>query len=62
MEGELAVLVLLHTVDVDVEEVRRVKWAALGLGVELSAEDGTRLVDHTLVARVIQVHKVRLPV
>lgn len=42
----LAVLVLLHTVQVDVEEVGRVEGTALGLGVELSAEDRARLVDH----------------
>lgn len=42
----LAVLVLLHTVQVDVEEVGRVEGTALGLGVELGAEDRARLVDH----------------
>lgn len=47
VEGRLAVLVLLYTVQIDVEEVGRVKRASLRLGVELCAEDGSRLVDHT---------------
>lgn len=57
----LALLVLLDAVQVDIEQVGRVKGTALGLGVELGAENGARLVDHTLVALVIQVHEVRLP-
>lgn len=62
VEHGLAGLVLAHTVNVDVEEVRGVQRTALGLGVELCAEDGARLVDHTLVAGVVQVDKVGLPV
>lgn len=62
MEGSLVVLVLEDTVKVDVEQVRRVERATLGFRVELGAEDGTRLVDHALVARVVQVGEVRLPV
>jgi len=58
----LAVLVLQNAVQVDVEEVGRVERTALGLGMELSAEDRARLVNHTLVALVVQVHEVRLPV
>lgn len=52
---------LQNAVEVDVEQVRRVKRTTLGLGVELGAENGTRLVDHTLVALVVQVDKVGLP-
>lgn len=62
MELGLVVLVAQHAVEVDVEEVRGVKRTSLGLGVELSAEDGARLVDHTLVACVVQVGEVGLPV
>lgn len=50
VETSLAVLVLQHTVQVDIEEVGRVKGTALGLGVELGAEDRARLVDHAFVA------------
>jgi hypothetical protein len=39
-------LVALHVLDVHVEEVGGVHWAALGFGVELGGEDGARLVDH----------------
>lgn len=62
VKRSLASLVLLHTVDVDIEEVRGVERAALGLRVELCAENGAGLVDHTFVAGVVQVDKVGLPV
>lgn len=62
VERQLVVLVLDDAVQVDVEEVRGVQGTALGLGVELGAEDGTSLVDHTLVARIVQVDEVGLPV
>jgi hypothetical protein len=62
VESQLAVLVLLHAVKIDVEEVGRVERATLGFGMELGAEDGARLVNHTLVAGVVQVDEVWLPV
>lgn len=46
VEGHLVVLVLLHAVQINVEEVRRVQRTSLSLRVELGAEDGARLVDH----------------
>lgn len=62
MELGLVVLVAQHAVEVDVKKIRGVERTSLGLGVELGAEDGTGLVDHALVARVVQVGEVRLPV
>ena len=62
VETGLVVLVLENAVQVDVEEVRGVQRTALGLRVELGAEDGARLVDHTLVALVVEVDEVGLPV
>lgn len=47
LEDGLALLVLLHAFEVDVEEVRGVQRASLGLGVELGAEDWSRLMNHT---------------
>lgn len=60
VQRSLSLLVLLHTVDVGVEQVARVERSTLGLGVELGAEDRTVLVDHTLVGRVVQVDEVLL--
>lgn len=47
VEGRLVVLVLLHAIQVDVEEVRRVERTSLSLRVELGAEDRARLVDQS---------------
>ena len=58
----LIVLVLADAVEVDVKEVRRIERPAFRLRVELGAEDGTTLVDDTLVAGVVQVDKKGLPV
>ncbi len=58
----LAVLEQLHVRHVLVEQVGAVHRAALGLGVELSREDGASLVHHTLVASVVEVDKVLLEV
>ena len=46
-KGNLIALVLADTVQIDVEEIGRVKRTALGLGVELSAKDRPSLVDDT---------------
>lgn len=61
-EGGLVVLVLLHALDVLIEEVGRVHGATLGLGMELGAEDRTRGVDETLVGLIVQVGEVLTPV
>jgi len=58
---ELVVLVLCHVLHVLVEEVRRVKRATLGFGMELGTEDGTRVVDQTLVGLVVEVGEVLPP-
>lgn len=60
-EDRLRVLVGLDAVDVLVEQVGRVERAALGLRVELRAEDGAGLVDHALVGAVVEVDEVLLP-
>lgn len=57
----LVVLVLLHVFNVLVEQVRRVKRSALGLGVELRAENRARVVNQSLVRLVIQVGEVLPP-
>jgi len=62
VEANLVVLVLEHAVQVDIEEVGGVQGTTLSLGVELGAENGARLVDHALIALVVQVDEVRLPV
>ena len=61
-ERGLVVLVLLDTLDVLVEEVRRIEWAALGFGMELSAEDGAGVVDETFIGLVVQVGEVLPPI
>lgn len=58
----LAVLCELHVLEILLEEVRAVHGAALGLRVELRGEDGTGLVDHALVAAVVEVDEVLLEV
>lgn len=60
MKRLLCLLVLPDAVDVSIEEVARVERASLGLGVELSAEDGAVLVDHSFVGRVVEVDEVLL--
>jgi hypothetical protein len=60
-ELRLEVLVLLHVLDVLVEQVGRVERSALGLGVELGAENGSRVVNQTLVGLVVQVGEVLPP-
>lgn len=60
-EQGLAILVLLHALDILVEEVCGVHWAALGFRMELSAEDGSRGVDQALVGLVVEVGKVLPP-
>lgn len=61
LEHGLAVLVLLHALKVDVEEIRGVQRTTLGLRMELSAENRARLVDHSFVATVVEVDEVWLP-
>ena len=60
-EGGLEVLVLLDVLNVLVEQVGRVEGSALGFRVELGAEDGTRVVNETLVGLVVQVGEVLPP-
>jgi len=62
LENIVGLLVLLDGLEVCVEKVARVERTALGLRVELGREDGTSLVDHTLVRAVVQVGEVLLPV
>ena len=38
-------LILLHAIEVGVEEIGRVKRAAAGFGVKLRAEDGAGFMD-----------------
>jgi hypothetical protein len=45
----LVVLVALNILDIHVEEVSGVHWAAFGFGVELRGEYGAGFVDHALV-------------
>lgn len=47
MEDGLVVLVLDHTVDVDVKQIRRVQWTTLRLRMELDTEDRPGFVDHS---------------
>jgi hypothetical protein len=61
-EAGLVVLVLLDVVHVLVEEVRGVERTSLGFGMELGAEDGTGVVDQTLVGLVVEVGEVLPPV
>jgi len=60
VERRLRLLVLGNAVDVGIEQVARVERTTLGLGVELGAEDGTMLVNHALVGRVVEVDEVLL--
>jgi hypothetical protein len=60
-EHSLVVLVLLHALNVLVEEICRVHRSTLGLGMELSREDGTGVVDEALVGLVVQVSEVLPP-
>jgi len=60
-EGRLVVLVLLDALDVLIEQVRRVHGAALGLGMELGAENGAGVVDQAFVGLVVQVREVLPP-
>lgn len=53
-------LVLLHTVQVGIEQVAAVEWASLRLWVELGAENGSALVDHALVRAIVEVGEVLL--
>lgn len=57
---ELLALGQSDAVEVLLKQARAVLRAALGLGVELSREDGSGLVDHALVASVVEVDKVLL--
>lgn len=57
----LQVLVLLHVLNVLVKQVRRVQRSALGLGVELRAENRARVVDQALVRLVVEVGEVLPP-
>jgi hypothetical protein len=45
LEHRLFLLVLLHAVEIGVEQVGRVHGAALGFRVELRGEDGAGFVD-----------------
>ena len=45
----LVILVALDVLNVHVEEVGGVHWAAFGFGVELRGEDGAGFVDHAFV-------------
>jgi len=58
----LAILVLGNAVNVGIEQVGRVKWTTLRLGMELSREDWSGLVNHALVAGVVEIDKVLFPV
>ena len=60
-KGGLEVLVLLHVLNILVKQVSGVKRSALGLGVELSAEDGARVVDETFVRLIVEVGEVLPP-
>jgi len=60
-EAGLVTLVLLHILHVLIKEVSRVKRTALGFWVELGTEDGTGVVDKTLVGLIVQVGKVLPP-
>lgn len=60
-ERRLLLLVLLHALDVLVEEVRRIERSTLRLRVELGAEDRTSAVNQTLVGLVVQVGEVLSP-
>jgi hypothetical protein len=42
----LVILVTLYVLDVHVEEIGAVHWAAFGFGVELCGEDRAGFVDH----------------
>ena len=61
-EHSLLLLVLLHALDVLVEEVGRVEGSTLRLRVELGAENRAGVVDKTLVGLVVQVGEVLPPV
>lgn len=60
-EPGLVLLVLLHALDVLVKEVCRIEWSALGFRVELSGEDGSGVVNETLIGLVVQVCEVLAP-
>jgi hypothetical protein len=62
LEHIVGLLVLFDGLEVGIEQVAGVKRTALGFGMELGREDGTGLVDHTLVRAVVQVGEVLLPV
>lgn len=47
LRSGLALLILENVVEIHVKQIRRVQRTALGFGMELSGEDGTRLVDQT---------------
>jgi len=49
----LVILVALDVLDVHVEEVGGVHWAAFGFGVELCGEYGAGLVDHAFIGAII---------
>ena len=51
-----------HILEVLVEKVRAVHRSTLSLGVELGREDGASLVDHALVAPIVEVDEVLLEV
>lgn len=51
-----------NIVEVLLKEIRAVHWATLGLGMELGRENRSGLVHHTLVATIVEVHKVLLEV
>lgn len=55
------VLVLLDILHVLVKEVGRVKRTTLGFGMELGTEDGTGVVDQSLVGLVVEVGEVLPP-
>lgn len=61
-KGRLLVLVLLDILHVLVEKVGRVERAALGFRVELSTEDGARVVDEAFIGLVIQIGEVLPPI
>ena len=52
----------VHILNVFVEEKCAIRGSALSLGVELCREDRSRRVEHTLVAPVVEVHKVLLEI
>jgi len=58
----LALLVALDVLNIHVEEVGGVHWAAFSFRVELRGEDGAGLVDHALVRAIVEVDEVLLEV